>query len=48
MKSHIIPPGFIDDIILPHETRLRICEDLDLLATKKQDLPWKKHSNIPL
>lgn len=42
------PPGFIDDIILPHETRLRICEDLELLATKRQELPWKKHSNIPL
>jgi len=40
--------GFIDDIIPPRETRLRICEDLDLLATKKQDMPWKKHGNIPL
>ena len=40
--------GFIDDIILPSETRLRICEDLELLATKKQELPWKKHGNIPL
>jgi propionyl-CoA carboxylase beta chain len=40
--------GFIDDIILPRETRLRICEDLELLATKRQELPWKKHGNIPL
>ncbi len=40
--------GFVDDVILPRETRKRICEDLELLTTKKQSLPWKKHSNIPL
>ena len=40
--------GFIDDIIQPRETRQRICEDLEFLATKKQELPWKKHGNIPL
>ena len=40
--------GFIDDIIQPRETRQRICEDLEFLATKKQDMPWKKHGNIPL
>ncbi|XP_064394246.1 propionyl-CoA carboxylase beta chain, mitochondrial-like [Halichondria panicea] len=40
--------GFVDDIIFPRETRKRICEDLELLASKKQSLPWKKHSNIPL
>ena len=27
--------GFVDDIIDPATTRLRLCEDLDLLATKK-------------
>eukprot|EP00731_Ephydatia_muelleri_P030467 Em0021g990a len=40
--------GFIDDIIQPRETRRRICEDLEMLATKKQSNPWKKHGNIPL
>ena len=40
--------GFIDDIIRPSETRLRICEDLEILQTKKQENPWKKHGNIPL
>lgn len=40
--------GFIDDIISPRTTRQRICEDLEMLVTKKQSLPWKKHSNIPL
>ena len=40
--------GFIDDIIEPAQTRRIICEDLELLSTKKQKNPWKKHSNIPL
>ncbi|DAZ97935.1 TPA: hypothetical protein N0F65_006360, partial [Lagenidium giganteum] len=40
--------GFVDDIIEPTTTRLRICEDLDVLETKKLSNPWKKHGNIPL
>lgn len=40
--------GFVDDIIEPHTTRRRICQDLDKLATKKLTNPWKKHANIPL
>jgi len=48
IHNHLSFTGFIDDIIPPRETRLRICEDLDLLATTKQDMPWKKHGNIPL
>lgn len=40
--------GFVDDIIKPHMTRKRICRDLEVLATKKLDNPWKKHGNIPL
>ena len=45
LLSHgVLILGFIDDIIMPHVTRLRICEDLELLATKKQKLPWKKHA----
>ena len=40
--------GYIDDVILPHETRKRICRSLVMLATKKVDDPWRKHSNIPL
>jgi len=40
--------GYVDDIIHPHETRKRICDDLDLLANKKLENPWKKHGNIPL
>lgn len=40
--------GFIDDIIEPTETRRRLCEDLEILQTKKMTNPWKKHGNIPL
>jgi len=40
--------GFVDDIIKPHMTRKRICRDLEVLATKKLENPWKKHGNIPL
>jgi len=40
--------GFIDDIIDPPNTRQRICEDLELLRTKKVERHWRKHGNIPL
>uniref|UniRef100_A0A667ZEI2 Propionyl-CoA carboxylase beta chain, mitochondrial n=1 Tax=Myripristis murdjan TaxID=586833 RepID=A0A667ZEI2_9TELE len=40
--------GFVDDIIEPSTTRKRICRDLEVLASKKQVNPWKKHANIPL
>src|SRR5437868_1195478 len=40
--------GFIDDVILPHETRKCICRSLVMLREKKLDNPWRKHGNIPL
>ncbi|XP_077205326.1 propionyl-CoA carboxylase beta chain, mitochondrial [Paroedura picta] len=40
--------GFVDDIIQPSATRLRICRDLEVLASKRQSNPWKKHANMPL
>ena len=40
--------GYIDDVIQPHETRRRICRSLAMLASKRLDDPWRKHSNIPL
>uniref|UniRef100_A0A7N8WZ42 Propionyl-CoA carboxylase beta chain, mitochondrial n=1 Tax=Mastacembelus armatus TaxID=205130 RepID=A0A7N8WZ42_9TELE len=40
--------GFVDDIIEPSATRKKICTDLEVLASKKQVNPWKKHANIPL
>jgi propionyl-CoA carboxylase beta chain len=40
--------GFIDDVILPHETRKRLCRSLAMLRDKKLENPWRKHGNIPL
>tara|TARA_B100000242_G_scaffold291326_2_gene264439 strand:- start:1082 stop:2068 length:987 start_codon:yes stop_codon:yes gene_type:complete len=40
--------GFIDDVIIPHTTRTRICRSLEMLKRKKITNPWKKHDNIPL
>ena len=40
--------GYIDDIIEPRNTRFRIIRALQALATKKDQNPMKKHSNIPL
>ena len=40
--------GFVDDIIEPRLTRMKICQDLHLLESKSLKNPWKKHSNIPL
>jgi len=40
--------GFVDDIIEPAHTRLRLIDAFDMLATKRDKLPPKKHGNIPL
>ena len=40
--------GFIDDVIMPHETRKRICRSLAMLRNKTLENPWRKHGNIPL
>ncbi|MCI0736421.1 MAG: acyl-CoA carboxylase subunit beta [Beijerinckiaceae bacterium] len=40
--------GYIDDIILPRETRPRIARALAMLRAKRVENPWKKHGNIPL
>lgn len=40
--------GFVDDVIKPRETRLRLINAFQLLKTKVDHNPDKKHSNIPL
>jgi len=40
--------GYVDEVILPSETRARIAGSLDLLEHKRQAVPSKKHGNIPL
>ena len=40
--------GYIDDVIEPRNTRFRIIRALQSLATKKDSMPPKKHTNLPL
>jgi len=40
--------GYIDDVIEPRNSRFRIIRALEMLETKKDKNPPKKHSNIPL
>jgi acetyl-CoA carboxylase carboxyltransferase component len=40
--------GYVDDIIDPRDTRLRLIDALGTLATKRDRNPPKKHGNIPL
>ena len=40
--------GFIDEVIMPHSTRMRVSRAFASLRKKKTSNPWKKHDNIPL
>ncbi|MSV45904.1 MAG: methylmalonyl-CoA carboxyltransferase, partial [Actinobacteria bacterium] len=40
--------GYIDDVIIPHETRPTVINALQTLLTKRVDQPKRKHGNIPL
>lgn len=40
--------GYIDDVILPRDTRKRICRSLTMLQGKRLENPWKRHGNVPL
>ena len=40
--------GFIDEVIFPRETRLKVIKALTMLENKVVNLPKKKHDNIPL
>ena len=40
--------GYVDDVILPHNSRNRIVKALKMLRNKKLSNPWKKHDNLPL
>ena len=40
--------GYIDDVIVPSETRPRLIRALEMLADKRDTNPRKKHGNIPL
>jgi acetyl-CoA carboxylase carboxyltransferase component len=40
--------GYIDDVIIPHETRPKLIDALETLLTKREPVPKRKHGNIPL
>jgi acetyl-CoA carboxylase carboxyltransferase component len=40
--------GFVDAVIDPAETRVAVIDSLELLASKREDLQWRKHSNTPM
>ena len=40
--------GYVDDVIEPDSTRPRIISALEMLASKRETRPAKKHGNIPL
>jgi acetyl-CoA carboxylase carboxyltransferase component len=40
--------GYVDDVIEPSETRMRLASTLEMLSNKRESRPPKKHGNIPL
>ena len=40
--------GYVDDVIEPRNTRFRVIRALESLAGKRQEIPAKKHDNLPL
>jgi methylmalonyl-CoA decarboxylase subunit alpha len=40
--------GYVDEVILPRESRLKIIRALEFLSTKRERRPEKKHGNIPV
>jgi propionyl-CoA carboxylase beta chain len=40
--------GYVDEVIIPSETRMKLIRAFDMLKNKAEVLPRKKHGNIPL
>ena len=40
--------GYVDDVINPAETRQKLVAGLNMLRTKREELPRRKHGNMPL
>jgi len=40
--------GYVDDVIMPHDTRKHVCRALEVLENKQVARPWRKYSNINL
>ena len=40
--------GYVDDVIDPADTRIKLIAGLEMLSSKREELPRRKHGNIPL
>jgi acetyl-CoA carboxylase carboxyltransferase component len=40
--------GYVDDVIDPADTRIKLIASLELLRSKREELPQRKHGNVPL
>jgi propionyl-CoA carboxylase beta chain len=40
--------GYVDDVIEPQETRAKLAQSLEMLRSKRETIPQRKHGNIPL
>jgi acetyl-CoA carboxylase carboxyltransferase component len=40
--------GFVDDVIDPAETRRKVVAGFEMLLSKREELPHRKHGNVPL
>ena len=40
--------GYVDEVILPEDTRPHLCRALQMLKNKRAEVPQRKHGNIPL
>jgi propionyl-CoA carboxylase beta chain len=40
--------GFVDQVIYPHDTRIKMIKAFEQLKNKSDEKPRRKHGNIPL
>jgi acetyl-CoA carboxylase carboxyltransferase component len=40
--------GYVDDVIDPTETRMKLIAGFEMLKSKREELPRRKHGNMPL
>ncbi|MDE0194560.1 MAG: methylmalonyl-CoA carboxyltransferase, partial [bacterium] len=40
--------GFVDEVVEPSQTRRKIAAGLRMLESKREELPERKHGNVPL
>ncbi|MDD3804094.1 MAG: carboxyl transferase domain-containing protein, partial [bacterium] len=40
--------GYVDAVLNPEETRSSLIKAFDMCETKSEELPYKKHSNMPV